>query len=295
MAYQLRQLEAFHAVMEQGNVTKAAESLEISQPAVSRLIGDLRQALGFKLFERVNRRLQPTPEAKTLFTEVDRVLGNLNQISKLAHNIHNAKIGHLRLACLPGFATSLLPRLLAGFIKDRPDMTLTLEPDRPERIADWIVGQQFDVGITSGFTGHPAIEHEQLRIRTVCILPNDHPLIEKEAIRPSDLSGLPMIHSKRDSFFHHQLRAAFTAEGAQLNSWVESRQFGAACIMVSQSVGVSVVSEIDAREYSGYSIRPFVPATPHILNILLPAKMPRSAVTLDFIEAFKEAIEPFRM
>ena len=295
MAYQLRQLEAFHAVIARGNVTKAAQSLEISQPAVSRLIADLRDALGFQLFERVNRQLLPTEEAKTLFNEVDRVLGNLNQISKLAHNIHNSRVGHLRLACLPGFATSLLPRLLAEFLRERADVTLTLEPDRPERIVDWIVGHQFDIGITSGFTGHPAIEHEQLKIRSVCILPKHHPLAKKSVITPKDLNGIPMILSKRDSFFHHQLRAAFTSSGAELNSWVEARQFGTACIMVSRGVGVAVVSEIDALEYPDLEVRPFKPATPHIINILLPANVPRSTVTTDFIDAFKQSIKPFQV
>ena len=131
MSLPLRQLEAFHAVVVDGSMTKAAGSLNISQPAVSRLVAALETAVGFQLFKRLSGRLHPTPEAKYLFDEVEKALANLNHISRLTENLQDLKKGHLRVACLPGFATSLLPRVLARFLKERPGLTLTLEPRAP--------------------------------------------------------------------------------------------------------------------------------------------------------------------
>jgi len=297
MTLPLRQLEAFRAVLTEGSVTRAAHYMKISQPAVSRLISSLEDNMGFALFKRERKSLQPTAEAKFLLDEVERALSHLDHIRQLTRDIENKQAGNLRIACLPGFATSLLPRVLAKFLKDRPGVPLTFEPDRPDRIIEWVIGQQYDVGITEQFEGHPAIECETIPIRTVCVLPDGHPLADKKTITPTDLNAVPMIHGYRDHIFYRTLRSAFDQAGSEFKSGVETRQFGPACIMVSEGLGASVVSEIDAREYEnrGLIIKPFQPAIPFQINILFPAYVPRSMVTHEFIEAFKQSLQPFRM
>lgn len=297
MTLPLRQLEAFHAIVVYGNMTKAANSLKISQPAVSRLVASLEETLGFSLFQRLSGRLRATPEARVIFDEVEKALANLNHISRLTENIQDKKVGHLRVACLPGFATSLLPRVLARFLKERPGLTLTLEPRAPERIQQWISAQQFDVGLSEAFEENPAIESETILIRTVCVAPKGHPLAKKKVVTAKDLDGLPMIHASHDHAIYKALRQAFNAVGAEFKGVVEARQFAPACIMVAEGYGVSVLSEIDAREYEGEGlvIRPFKPTIPFHINILYPAYMPRSIATLEFVEAFKKKLKPFSL
>jgi DNA-binding transcriptional LysR family regulator len=295
MSLPLRQLEAFHAVVASGSMTEAAVMLNISQPAVSRLVAALEESLGFSLFQRLSGHLLPTPEARVLFDEVEAALAHLNHISKLGKDIQGQNLGHLRVACLPGFATSLLPRILAQFMKARPGMTLTLEPRTSERIQEWISARQFDVGISEKFEYNPAIESETLMIRTVCVIPPDHILSQKQVIRPTDLDGIPFIHTHRDHAIFRALLNAFENEGAAFNCQVESRQFAPACIMVAEGYGVSVVSEIDAREYEqqGLVIRPFQPLIPFQINILYPAYMPRSIAATEFVAAFKDGLAKF--
>lgn len=297
MPLQLRQLEAFHAVVVNGNMTKAAKFLKISQPAVSRLVASLEENLDFPLFKRMSGRLRATPEAQVLFDEVEKALTNLNHITRLTQDIQGNKGGHLRVTCLPGFATSLLPRVLARFLSKRPGLTLTLEPRDPKRIQEWISAQLFDVGLSEMFEENPTIESEAILIRTVCIAPRGHPLADKKVVTPKDLDGLPLIHISHDHVFYASLQQAFESHGVEFKGLVETRQFAPACIMVAEGYGVSVVSEIDAREYEneGLVIRPFKPSIPFQINILYPAYMPRSIVTLEFVEAFKKSLEPFRL
>ncbi|NKB77553.1 MAG: LysR family transcriptional regulator [Gammaproteobacteria bacterium] len=293
----LRQLEAFHAVVINGSMTEAAKSLRISQPAVSRLVSTLEETVGFRLFKRMSGGLRPTPEASYLFDEVEKALAHLNHITRLAEDLQDLKMGHLRVACLPGFATSLLPRVLAQFLKSRPGLTLTLEPRAPNRIEEWVAARQFDVGLSEGFQENPAVVSEPILIRTVCVVPKKHKLSKKKSLTAADLRDVPMIVTNREHKIFLALKEQFRQAGVPLQISAETRQFAPACIMASEGLGVSVVSEIDAREYENEHlvVIPFYPIIPFEINVLFPAYMPRSIVTLEFVEAFKQSINSFRI
>ena len=287
----LRQLEALKSVADYGTMTRAAQNLEISQPAVSRLISDLSEDLGFALLDRKNGRLVPTQEARYILPDIGRVLEMLDHITDTSRNLNARTAGHLRVACLPGFATSHLPAVVAAFLHARSDVTLTLEPDRPERILEWIIGEQYDCGITDGFEGHPVIESTTLNIRTVCIFPLGHRLCDLAHIEPKHLDGERLIHTRRDSAFYQTLSEVFRKSGANPTPVVETRQFTAACELVALGVGVSVVSELDARNFVGrLEYRPFVPNVPHQVSLVRPIHKMPSMITLDFMEAFSESL-----
>lgn len=293
-----RQLEALLAVVEHGTMTRASRALQISQPAVSRLIADLTEALGFPLLERRDGRLVPTQEARFLMPDIRRSQELLMRISDTGRNITQRKAGELRITCLPGFAVSHLPGFIARFLTDRPGVTVTLEPDRPERILEWMVGAQFDVGITDadGFEGHPAVESTRLDMRTVCIFPEGNSLGRLSVIRPRDLVQSKLIHARRESTYFRLLEAAFRADGAKISPFIEVRQFTTACEIVRHGVGVAVISELDAAQYAGRGVafRPFRPVIPHRLSLVRPIHKPPSMIALEFIEEFVASLADFQ-
>ena len=295
MNFKLRQLEAFQTIAKTGSITRAAKELGISQPAASRLLADFSKTVDFPLFRRESGRLIPTVEAEYMLGEIDRVFENLNHLEDLRHNLKNRATGHLRIACLPGFATSHLPVVLSSFLRDRPQVTVTLEPDRPERILEWIIGQQYDCGITDGFGGHPAVESNDVLIPAVCIVPTGHELARKQVITPSDLRAEQLIHSRRDSPFFRKLEKAFTQCNETMNSWIEVRQFTAACAIVSQGHGVSVVSALDAEQYrdKGIVARPFKPQILHRVSLLRPNAGSNAPLVFDFLKHFTNSLSPF--
>ena len=297
MRLRLRQLEALHKVAEVGSITRAADELGVSQPAVSRLISDLSEQLGFKIFQRRNNLLVPTQEARFLLPDIDRLLARLDHIGELSQNLTARKAGHLKIACLPGFATSHLPGVLASFLNERPAVTVTVEPDRPERILEWMLNEQYDLGITDGFEGHPAVHHKTMNVRTVCIFPMGHRLSTKKTISVSDLDGEKFIHTRKDSHFYRDLHNAFAAKQIEMDSIVEVRQFTSACEFVAKGVGVSVISELDAIGYSGRGIdsRRFEPIVPHRLSLLQPVHKEPSLITLEFLDLFRKSLKPFEV
>lgn len=291
----IRQLEALMAVIVNGSVTAAAEDLGISQPATSRLLSDLAKEFDFQLFDKRDGRLVPSQEVRLLQPDIQRVLELMRQISDVSQDITKRKAGHIRIACLPGFATSHLPEIVAGFLKDRPGVSMTIEPDRPERILEWMIGEQYDFGITDGFFGHPAVDRQDLMVRTVCVFPAGHALEQLETISPKDLAQEDIIHPRRDSDFYMRLSRCFQDAQVELNSRLEVRQFTAACELVCEGIGAAVVSELDAVKYQnrGLSYRPFVPTLAHTLSLVRPILKKPSLITLEFMEQFKASLEPF--
>ncbi len=94
--------------------------------------------------------------------------------------------------------------------------------------------------------------------------------------------------------FFVQLENCFSQWGVPLNSWIEVRQFTAACTFVSQGYGASIVSALDAAQFEGKGLvaRPFEPDLSHDLSILRPITGARPLLVLDFIEAFVESCNP---
>ncbi|MCC1494867.1 LysR substrate-binding domain-containing protein [Cognatishimia sp. F0-27] len=292
----LRQLEALKAVADHGSMTRAASELGITQPAVSRLLSDLGDELGFALLDRRDGRLVPSQEARYLLPDIQRILDMMARLSETSRAITEKRAGHIRIACLPGFATSHLPSVVADFLRHRPGVSVTIEPDRPERILEWMIGEDYDFGITDSFEGHPAVDSQRVDIRSVCIFPEGHWLADRETVGPSDLAGEPIIHTRRDSGFFKALSDAFLTERVALTSRIETRQFTAACELVLRGLGVSVISELDAAQYAsrGLQSRPFRPRIPHQLSLVRPILKPASMITLDFIESFAASLAPFR-
>lgn len=238
-----------------------------------------------------------TSESNYMLPEVTRIIESLHHLEDLRQNLSNQTAGHIRIACLPGFATSHLPAVLAQFLSQRPGVSVTLEPDRPERILEWVIGQQYDCGITDGFTEHPLIQATDLSIRSVCILPEGHPLAVKSLITPEDLADEKMIHTRRDSRFFAHLSRAFSKSGVVLKTWIEVRQFTTACEIIRQGEGAAVISALDAEGYrdKGLIIRAFAPEISHRVSLLLPTAGASSKLAQDFFDHFKESLSSFVM
>jgi len=292
----LRQLEALSAVISSGSISGAAKTLGISQPAMSRLISDLSKNFEFNLFDKRDGQLTPSQEIQLLYPDIERVLELMENIQNTSTEIKDRKAGHLKIACLPGFATSHLPKVVATFLKNRPEVTMTIEPDRPERILEWMAGEQYDIGITDGFSGHPSVERTEIDIRTVCVFPQGHALGQLKEITPSDLINEKLIHSRRDSVFFQSVSQAFQRAQIEFKSSIEVRQFTAACELVSNGLGVSILSELDASKYvnMGLEFRPFRPKIPHRLALLRPTLKRPSMISLEFMQLFHESLRQYQ-
>ena len=106
-AINLRQIEVFKALIDHGTVSRAAETLNISQPAASKLLMHLESDTGLKLFDRAKGRLAPTTQAMQLYSEIDRIFAGVRQVETAIAVIRREDQG--RLAIRDSFLRSLAP------------------------------------------------------------------------------------------------------------------------------------------------------------------------------------------
>lgn len=185
----LRQLEAFRAAYLTGSVSRAAETLYVSQPSVSRLVSDLETSVGFSLFIRTARGLEPTAEARQLYSAVERAYVGLADIREAADSIRTRESGQVSLGAIPAFAYSVVPEAVAMMHQESSHIRLNVNLRTTEAIVDEIETNRRDLGIVSPTREYPNVTTYFSRSTCyVCLLPEDHSLAEQGA--PIDLLTL---------------------------------------------------------------------------------------------------------
>ncbi|MDB5891385.1 MAG: transcriptional regulator, LysR family [Polaromonas sp.] len=279
----LRQLEAFRAIMLCQTVTRAADMLFISQPAVTRLLADLEASAGFPLFERARGRLHPTAEAHLLYEEVNRSLVGVERIARTAYAIKTQQRGAMHVAAPPSIALSFLPRAIAQFLKDHAEIKIMLGVYDSRSIVDMVIGQRCDVGIVNLSISHTGTHGDSLLSTAhVCAVPVNHPLAVKDLVVPADLEGEVFISQPNNGSTRLLIDTMFAAHGVKYKpAQVETQVSATLCSMVSAGLGVSLVDAITAMEYLGKDLRfiRFEPAVPLEFSVLTPMqRMPPKLV-----------------
>ena len=285
----LRQVDAFRAVMITGTITGAAEMMNISQPAVTRLIQELERALGFDLFTRQGRQIVPTVESRLFFDEVETSHVGLDQLTQSAANIREHKEGSLRLVTIPSVVTMFIGQILKAFDTAFPNVAVSLEVQPTQRVFEYITSGQCDLGISTLPMENPAVVSQPvLRGQSVCIFPKRHRLHSKAKITPKDLEGEEFISYRSDSLYRHRVDQVFSKSKVNRSLRYEARTTDTICKLVANGIGVSVIgpSFPGVKLESGIEVRPFTPALHGDLALLYLKHRESSRL----IRAFSETV-----
>ncbi|SEF43659.1 LysR family transcriptional regulator [Bosea lathyri] len=273
-----RQLEVFRMVMRCGTITSAAEALNVSQPALSQILLHTEDELGFKLFLRVKGRLIPTPEAEELFPEVDRLFSDLEGLRQRAASLRQGKSGVVRLAASAPPSLSLVPEALRHFRAAHADIRILSYVVPAEVIISMLDRGQAGLGIAMTDQAFPLIDTEIIgHTRIICVLPAEHLLAEREAIRPADLTGETLISYRSESLPGQLLREALGHEGVAFQPEMEIDVSIIALAFVQQGLGIAIVDGLlPWHSFPGLVTRPFLPRVALPLCLLTSARRPLS-------------------
>src|SRR5450631_2718550 len=241
----LHQVEAFKAVIENGTVSRAAQILHVSQPAMSKLIAHLEFDTGLKLFDRHKGRLAPTANGMRLYSEIDRIFAGLRQVDNAVDAIRREEQGRISIGVLPALAGSFIQRATIAFLKGRPNVFCSIQSRSSWGIVDWVVARKFDIGLVDGGFKNPYVTLEPLMEQPmVCVMPVDHPLSAKSTIEPRDLDQLPFVSFPPDSDTGHRIGTLFEAHAIKPQIVLVANFVLTVCEFVAAGLGVSLVHPV---------------------------------------------------
>jgi DNA-binding transcriptional LysR family regulator len=157
----LGQLRTFLAVASTGSVRAAADQLVVTQPAVSSALAAVRKQVGVALVRREGRGLRLTPAGEALAERARAALALLDEAVAAARGEADPDRGRLRLASVTTAGEHLAPPLLASFLADHPEVTVSLEVGNRRRVADLLAHHEVDLAIG----GRPQSGAETLAVR----------------------------------------------------------------------------------------------------------------------------------
>jgi DNA-binding transcriptional LysR family regulator len=248
---QLAQVEGFVEVAHRGNVSRAAESLFITQPALTARLRALETEVGIPLFRRGRRGMTLTDAGRAFLPHAERALRALRDGAAMVGQVPVAEA--LVLGAAPAISTYTLPGLLVRFTATRPDARLVVRTGHSEEILDQVLRGDLDIGLIRAIH-HPELEAiTVLEDELVLVAGPDHPLARRKRIVPSQVADARLILFDRTSSFYDLTRTLFRAAGSPPRGVLELDNIDAAKRMVLAGLGVALLprSAIDDELMTG--------------------------------------------
>ena len=189
---------------------------------------------------------------------------------------------------------------MAEFVKDRPDVDVSVMTRTSIKVHEWIASQQYDVGIAEMLDQRESINIQPIRLECVCALRKDDPLAEKEVLTPDDLDNAPMASLFREHFTYQDAKRVFAEAGRRFRTRFELSVFVPGFTLVEQGVAYCLVDQINAASYRLYrgdqgvlTFRPFRPRLPYDIAVLTPVHRPPSLLATAFCERIDHEVKRF--
>lgn len=273
----LRHIEVFHAVMQAGTITGAAQILHISQPAVTKVLQHAELQMGMPLFDRVKGKLYPTPEALRLSSEVDKLNRDLVAIRRLAANLRTGESEVLRVVATPTLGASVIPQAIAQWMQVYPNTRCALATHHTAEIVSSLLLGEADLALSLKNPHHPGIGAEVLTSGAMMALCPIHSPEGADA-EPLHVSAIrsPMIAMPEGDPLGDMVTHALDVHGVQTTSRITVQTYQLARSLVEAGAGMTVVDPFTAAsaDPQRVRVRRLEPALPVPLYLLTAANAP---------------------
>jgi LysR family transcriptional regulator, low CO2-responsive transcriptional regulator len=250
-------LRTFVAVRRHGNLTRAAEDLFLSQPAVSRRIARLERSLGLPLFERLGKSLHLTEAGEALAREADVLIGSVDRLAETIRSRRAGELGRLRIGASTTPGLYLLPRVLVRFRRRRPGVEVRYAIENSLHIEEKIVRNELDVGFVGAHLTHAALRiRPVLQDEVVCYAAKTHALAKRRSVAPKELERETCVVREPGSATRRMVDAWLRRSRVRLSQTIEVGCPEAAKVLVRDGVGFSYLSAFGLRGDGGAGLAP---------------------------------------
>lgn len=238
-------LMIFLAVAEEGSVSRGADRLCISQPAVSKQLGLLEASLRAKLFDRLPKGVRLTDAGELLLGYARRLSALESEAEQAMGELQGLARGTLTVGASLTVGAYLMPELLADYSRRHPHIALTLEIANTEVIQRMLRDGRLDLALTEGFADDPDLEAVVFaRDELVAIAPPGHPLLAEAPITAARLLQEPLILREPGSGTRAVLERALAERGLTVTPLMSLGSTEAIKRAVAAGAGLAVVSRL---------------------------------------------------
>jgi DNA-binding transcriptional LysR family regulator len=239
----IRHLEYFSEVAKHLSFTKAASTLHVSQPSISKAIKSLEEELGVPLFYRSSKQLELTDAGKAVLVNTKNVLEAFYNLTSELSDIMELKKGEIRIGIPPIVGASFFSKLISQFKESYPSVEITLTEVGTKIIKQGVEDGSLDIGLICNLPiPNDSFELVQLlKDPLMVIVHRDNPLAAKRILHFSDLEEEPFILYRKDFSLHDRIIDECAKNGFHPNVVCESSQKDFMIELVEAKLGVALL------------------------------------------------------
>eukprot|EP00130_Batrachochytrium_dendrobatidis_P008438 XP_006683313.1 hypothetical protein BATDEDRAFT_93072 [Batrachochytrium dendrobatidis JAM81] len=253
----IRQVTYFVEVAKQKNFTRAASTLHISQPSLSKTIKKLEDELGTPLFYRVAKGLELTNTGRVFLTNAKNVLDAFDNLTAQLDDVGELKKGEIKIGIPPIIGAAFFSTVISKYIELYPSIQISLNEVGSNKIKQEVSQGELDVGLICNLP----IQKENyetiqlLKDPLMLIVQKDNPLSGKKSIQFSDLENEPMILYRRDFSLHDRIMEACRSHGFHPNVVCKSSQKDFMVEMVEAKLGGALLPSKICNQIANENIK----------------------------------------
>lgn len=265
-----RQLLLLMALEEEGNIHRAAQVLNMTQPAASKLLKDLEDMLGVALFERLPRGMRPTWYGDAMIRHARMALASLSQAHDEIEALKSGRFGQVSVGAITAPGMTLLPPAVAQVKQDHPSLRVSLQIETSDVLMERLAQGKLDMVIGRLFERHDKsdLRYEALVEEPVSAIARPgHPMLGVAGLGLRDVVGAGWIVPPAGSVLRHRFELMFQEDGLEAPvNLIETSALLFITKMLQQSDLLAVVATDVARYYAEHGLVAMLPMN-------LPCKM----------------------
>jgi DNA-binding transcriptional LysR family regulator len=256
---ELTTLRYFQAIAREGHMTRAAQRLGVSQPALSSMLKKLEAEVGAPLLHRTGKGVALTDAGRLFLEHAEEALRASDDAVSSVRQLLGLERGSIRLGGGATATTYLLPRVVSAFRKRHPKLRFYIREAGSSVVAQSVLAGELDLGIVTLPLGLPGsddlmtidLARDELRL----IVPGRHRLAGRKSFRWTDLDGAPLVAFEAGSAVRTLIDAGAESAGVKLDIAMELRSIDSIKQMVAAGIGVAFVSRFALGEGEGLTCR----------------------------------------
>ncbi|UGV25566.1 LysR family transcriptional regulator [Rhodopseudomonas boonkerdii] len=269
----LRQVEVIRAVMVTGTIGGAAKLLNVSAPGISRLVKYTEKSLGIRFFQRQNGRYFPTPEAQSIFEQINGVYKKVDDLTEIISKIGQGTFSELRIGSVPSISQVMVPRAIEQVRRRYPDLRIDINILKLEEAIDYLLLGRGDCVAMSYRLEHSGLDFLPLASGELfCIVPEGHELAGRKEVSAREIIKYPLIGIDPNDPYGRIMAEIFARNKLTYNITIRARFGTTVCALVKAGLGIAVIDQFTVA-HGGYpGVHIIRIAEPTVFNAYIAVK-----------------------